>query len=407
MATVSFHLKDPKSDKPTAVFIWFNADGRRTKIYTGYKVDPQQWDAGEQKAKTRGRGYSSTNGSTNDGLKLMGETLQEYYAEKRAKGLIPSEEDLRKAIEPQEEVKVEKPELLTDFAAYIDRLNTTRRPATAKSAKTTLNHLKGYSTHSKTPLDYEDLTMVFFDGFTKYLLNVPKLTDNSLNKQVTILKRFLNDAVVRGRTERQDFKRWHWKRREPDTVALTHEELAAIEELELPAKHYLDNVRGLFLLSCYTALRFSDVEALQPSNDKGDRLKVTTQKTRDSLTIPVSPKARIILDRMWAGEIHPISNQKMNAYLKELAKRAGVDSDTDRPKYRAGENIGAVAPKYQLISSHTGRRTFVTLAIKDGVPWDVIMKVTGHKDIKSFMRYVGSTEERHMDAFFSLWNKKE
>ena len=405
MASISFHLKDPKSSKPTAVFILFNADGKRTKIYTGYTIHPDQWDTGEQQALTRRQ--SQTNSSMNSGLKRMADVLADYYARARAQGVLPSAEDLRVVVEPQEKVPVEVPQLLPDFAAYVSRLATTRRPATAKSAKTTYNHLLAYQTHSRKPLEYANLTMAFYDGFTTYLLRIAKLTDNSLNKQVSILKRFLADAVVRERTNRQDFKRWSWTRREPDTITLTHQELQAIEWLQLPKKHYLDNARGLFLLSCYTALRFSDVATLQPVNDKGDRLRVTTQKTSDTLTIPVSPKARAILDRMWAGELHPITNQKMNVYLKELAKLAEVNTEIETNTYRAGDRIGKRTPKYDLISSHTGRRTFVTLALEDGIPWEVIMKVTGHKDMKSFRRYINVSEERHLEVFNRMWANKK
>lgn len=405
MPSASFHLKDPKSDKPTAIFILFNADGKRTKIYTGYTIHKDEWDKDEQKARIRR--HDPGNGTLNLGLKRMADVLNTYYAEARSRGVLPRTEDLRAAIEPQEEVQEKKPLLLPDFAAYVSRLVATRRPATAKSAKTTCNHLAAYQRQTRKPLEYESLNMSFYDGFTSYLLNVAKLTDNSLSKQISILKRFLADAVVRGHTERQDFKRWSWVRREPDTITLTHQELLAIERLELPTKHYLDNARGLFLLSCYTALRFSDVAELQPINDKGDRLRVTTQKTSDTLTIPVSPKARVILDRMWKGELHPITNQKMNLYLKELAKLAGIDTEIETNTYRAGDRLAKRTPKHDLISSHTGRRTFVTLALEDGIPWEVIMKVTGHKDMKSFRRYINVSEERHLDVFNRMWASKK
>lgn len=404
MASISFHLKDPKADKPTAIFILLNGDGQRVKVYTGEKIHPAQWDKAEQKAKTRGKGIESeANGIINSGLANMGKLLETYYAKQRAIGIIPSAESLRLVIEPKPEKSEDRPQPLPDFADYLQRIGLTLRPATRLSVGTTYNHLVAYEKYARRPLEYTDLTRTFFDGFTRYLLEVVKLTDNSLSKQLAILKRFLSDAVERGRTDKQDFKRWGWSKREPDILALTRLEVQLLETIDLPESHYLNNVRGLFLLSCYTGLRFSDVVVLKPEHDRGDRLVLVTTKTRDKLTIPMHPKARPLLDKLWAGSLHPISNQKLNDYLKELCKRAGIDTPTEHNSYRGGQRITETLPKWQLISSHSGRRSFVTLALETGLPWDVIMKATGHTDFKSFRRYIHTTEERQITEFNRVW----
>ena len=409
MASISFHLKDPKADKPTAIFILVNGDGQRVKVYTGEKIHPSQWDKGEQKAKTRGRGIESeANGIINSSLANMGKLLETYYAKQRAAGVIPSAESLRVVVEPKLEKSEERPQPLPDFADYLQRVALTLRPATRRSVGTTYNHLVEYEKRTRKTLEYTDLNPTFFDGFTRYLLEVVKLTDNSLSKQIAILKRFLSDAVERGRTDKQDFKKWGWSKREPDILALTRVEVQLLETIDLPDSHYLNNVRGLFLLSCYTGLRFSDVVALKPAHDRGDRLVLVTTKTRDKLVIPMHPRARPLLDKLWAGELHPISNQRLNSYLKELCKKAGIDTPTEDNSYRGGERITETVPKWQLISSHSGRRSFVTLALESGLPWNVVMAATGHKDFKSFRRYIHTTDERQIAEFSRVWtNQKE
>lgn len=404
MSSVSFHLKDPKSVKPTTIFIWFNADGRRTKLYTGYKVLAAQWDNEEQKALTRG--YPKENGDINKGLARMGTRLQEFYAAQRADGIIPSVESLKKVIEPEEEGGADRPMLLVDYADYLKRQVLTKQPTTIKSIRTNYNHVAAFVEKRRRVLNYDDLTITFYDGFTQYLSEAG-LTDNSLSKQVALFKCFLSDALNRGRTDKQDFKRWTWSRREPDVVALSRDELRAIENLALAPRNYLHNARSLFLLSCYTGLRFSDVAALKPEHDRIDRLHVTTQKTRDSLVIPVSPKARALLDLLWSGEVHPITNQKLNEFLKELAQRACIDVLIEDTEYKGGKRHSTKKPKFALISSHTGRRTFVTLALESGLPWEVIMKVTGHKDMRSFKRYIQVTDDRQIDAFQQIWEAEE
>ena len=181
MATISFHLKEPRADKPTAIFIWLNGDGQRVRIYTGEKIHPTQWDRSEQKAKTRGRGIDSeANGTLNTSLANMSKRLETYYAKQRAQGILPSPESLRTVIEPQPETSEERPQPLPDFSDYLERVALTCRPATRRSVGTTYNHLVAYQKRTRRPLEYTDLTVAFHDGFTRYLLETVGLTDNSL-----------------------------------------------------------------------------------------------------------------------------------------------------------------------------------------------------------------------------------
>lgn len=332
----------------------------------------------------------------------MGSRLTEFYTAQRANGIIPSVESLKKIIEPEEEGGADRPMLLADYADYLKRQVLTKQPTTIKSIRTNYNHVVAFVEKQRRAVNYDDLTMAFYDSFTHYLSEAG-LTDNSLSKQVSLFKCFLSDALNRGRTNKQDFKRWTWSGREPDVIALSRAELQAIENLQLVPRNYLHNARSLFLLSCYTGLRFSDVAALKPEHDRVDRLHVTTQKTRDSLVIPVSPKARVLLDFLWSGDVHPITNQKLNEFLKELTQRAGIDVLIEDTEYKGGKRYSVKKPKHDLISSHTGRRTFVTLALESGLPWEVIMKVTGHKDMRSFKRYIQVTDDRQIDAFRQIW----
>ncbi|OWP63501.1 hypothetical protein CDA63_08990 [Hymenobacter amundsenii] len=404
MATVSFHLKEPKADKATAIFILLNGDGQRVKIYTGERIAPEQWSKAEQKAKTRGRGIESdTNATINSSLANMAKLLETYYSKQRAVGIIPSPASLRAVVEPQPEEKQERPRPLPDFADYLERIALTRRPATRRSIGTTYNHLVAYEKVTRRSLEYDDLTATFHDGFTRYLLETVGLTDNSLAKQVGILKRFLSDAVNRGRTNKQDFKRWKWGKRDPDILSLTRAELQLLESIELPEGHYLNNVRGLFLLGCYSGLRWSDVVALKPEHDRGDRLVLVTKKTSQQVTIPLHPKARPLLDMLWAGRLHAILNQPFNRFIKELCKRAGIDTPTERNSYRGGQRITTTVPRWQLITSHCMRKSFITLALESGLPWDVIMRVSGHTDFRSFRRYVHTTDARQVTEFARVW----
>jgi integrase len=117
-------------------------------------------------------------------------------------------------------------------------------------------------------------------------------TDNTIAKQFVRLKRFMKWAADRGYHANAKYQRLTWQRHDPEILTLTREEVAAIEGLSLPEGGYLDNARALFLLACYTGLRYSDLVSIRPEHLKGQLLRLTMQKTRETVVVPLT-------DRPW------------------------------------------------------------------------------------------------------------
>jgi integrase len=150
------------------------------------------------------------------------------------------------------------------------------------------------------------------------------------------------------------------------------------------------------------------VAALRQEHQKGEWLQLTAQKTSEKLTIPLrGNRALPLLAKLWAGEVRAISNQKLNRYIKDVARLAGIDAPTEQVEYRGSQRTSQTFPKHELISTHTGRRTFVTLSLEGGLSWETIMKATGHKDFKSFRRYIQVTPERLLADFARVWSQHE
>ena len=186
-------------------------------------------------------------------------------------------------------------------------------------------------------------------------------------------------------------------------LALTAAELAALAGLDLTDRPALDNARALFLLACYTGLRFSDVALLKPENVRNGHLLLTTQKTRETITIPLRPEAAPFIDRLLAGTLRPLPNQKLNGHLKTLAERAEINTPTEKTRYAGQQRQTKTLPKWAFVTSHTARKTFVTLALEDGLRPDAVMAVTGHKDLKSFRRYVQVTQNTVLRDFAAVY----
>ncbi|RZL10163.1 MAG: hypothetical protein EOO62_13350 [Hymenobacter sp.] len=258
---------------------------------------------------------------------------------------------------------------------------------------TAARHLREFAQASKYAIDFDTSTPTFGDRYTTYRLHKVKLTDNTVAKQVLTLKRFLRWARDRGYTNATSFDRLTWKRQEPDIMTLTAEEVAALEQLALPSGGYLDNARQLFLLACYTGLRYSDLVSIRAEHVRGNALRLVMHKTRDIVTVPLRPEAVALVAQLVAGELRPIANQVLNRYLKELGERAELAAPVEVVRYRAGHREGETLPKWQRLTCHTGRRTFATLALEQGLRPELVMKITGHKSWASFKRYVNITAD--------------
>jgi integrase len=189
-------------------------------------------------------------------------------------------------------------------------------------------------------------------------------------------------------------------------MTLTAAEVAALEQLALPAGGYLDNARQLFLLACYTGLRFSDLVSIKAEHFLGQVLRMTTQKTRETVTIPLRAEALTIVEQLLAGKVRPITNQKLNDYLKELGQLAAITAPVEVIRFRGGVRESTTVAKWERMGCHTGRRTFVTLSLERGLRPETIMKVTGHRGWKSFQRYVNVTSDTVEREFRLSWGQE-
>jgi integrase len=167
---------------------------------------------------------------------------------------------------------------------------------------------------------------------------------------------------------------------------------------------YLDNVRDWILIACSTGQRVSDFMRMTPSmvrtDDKGRSfIDLTQEKTGAPVTIPLLPEVAELLNKRQGNFPRAISDQKFNEYAKEVCKRARIDSMIKVSKrvdnkYKVGEY-----PKYELISSHVGRRSFAT-NFYNSLPTSLLKNITGHSTEQMLLKYIGkSSKDTAADAY--------
>ena len=390
-----------------------NFASKRIEFTTGYRIDVAKWDSDKQRVR---------NGCTNKlkqaaseiNASLLGyyTEVQEIFKKFEVEEIMPTPEQIKEAFnalhKPIEEVKQRKSTPNDFYKAFDEFVRDCGRQndwtdSTYEKFAAVKNHLMNFRT---------ELTFDFFDekglnDYVTYLRDVREMRNSTIGKQLSFLKWFLRWAFKKGvhQNNAYDSYKPKLKSTQKKIIFLTWEELNKLREFEIPAaKQALDRVRDVFLFQCFTGLRYSDVFNLRRSDIKGDHIEVTTVKTSDSLIIELNNHSKAILDKykdvaFEDDKVLPvITNQKMNDYLKELAELAGIDEPVRQTYYRGNERIDEVTPKYALLGTHAGRRTFICNALALGIPPQVVMKWTGHSDYKAMKPYIDIADDIKANA---------
>jgi len=256
-----------------------------------------------------------------------------------------------------------------------------------KTYKTTFNHLKGFESQHGTPLEFDDIDELFYQDFVNYLLS-KGLTNNSVGKMIKIIKVFMRRAVKNELCDNikfLDFKVWD---KVVSSFALDLDEIKAISDLDLSENKNLDISRDLFIVECFTCLRFEDLMSLSPANIdlKKMIISITTHKTKKTVIIPILPFIKPILEK-YNLDLPVLSIQNYNLNLKIIGQKAGLDNKVEVIKYYGNKRQEKYYPKYKLLSSTVARRSYITNCFRQGIPAQMTMKTTGHVKLENFMRY--------------------
>ena len=239
------------------------------------------------------------------------------------------------------------------------------------------------------------------------------MRNNTIDRKIGYLKGFLKWAEEKEYYTEGAHKTFKPRIIDPhaesrEIIYLTWDELMQLYNFNFD-QNYLKRIRDFFCFECFTGLRFSDVYKLKKNDINDDTINVITKKTSDNLTIPLNKYSRAILKKYSDTDsefaLPSISNQKANVYLKEAAKMAGINS-TQKVVFFSGTNrVEEYYEKWQVITTHAGRRTFVVNALTLEIPVEVIMRITGHKNIKDIKPYAKITDELKKNAMRKFDNK--
>lgn len=294
-------------------------------------------------------------------------------------------------------------------------------PATVKTYKSTLSKIKEFESHEATHFRFEDITyQKFYKPFLHYLREFDNLNENTSGKYITVLKTFLGliDSDERKLPIALDFQKknkFTSVSEDASAVYLNEAEINKIFNLDLSTNPRLNNVRDTFIIGLWTGLRISDFKRLDITNIKDEVITITTQKTNKKVGIGMHPQLRAILDKRNGAFPKTISDQKFNEYVKEVVQLAEINNEVEGSKLMTvkinGEDkqrkIKGIYEKWELISSHSCRRSFATNMYKSkALPLIVLMSLTGHKTESQFIEYVRTSPEENARLMNDYYNGK-
>lgn len=399
MASVSFYLNKGKIDRKgrAPIYIQFDHNKDRFRLYTGEKVDPKYWS----KSKNAYIVPSYKDDSKLDVfLKSMEGTIYDIIRDAKTNNKTITADYVKGEFIKGSNQDTDKT-FFPLFDLYLKASESTKVYGTIKNYKNALHYFKEYRDSSGFEFAFEDLTLSFYDAFNEYLITKKKLSNNTIGRIIKILKTFLNWAFENDYTTNLQYKKFKIIEEKIEIVYLTDKELTAMFNLDLTYEP-LARARDLFCFGCFTGLRFSDIAEMDKSNIEDGTIHIRTQKTKDLLAIPLIPQAQEILEK-YDYQLPKLSNQKLNKHLKTLGEMAEIDQNISIQRYRGATRINKKIPKYDLITTHTARRTFITLSLEKGIRPEVVMSITGHKDFKSFSAYIKIVDSVRKDELLKAW----
>lgn len=407
MASVKFYLHN-KGDEttPSYIFMSFSYEGKRVRLSTGEKIAPKDWLKTEQRVRKTHKEAESIN----QRLISIASDYRNSYRELKNDSQAVNIKSLRRKIDKLHNV-VRSEFTLQGFIEHFINTRTSVSPGTIKSYKTTREVLKRFAKSKNRTVDFDSIDMNFYDDFRAYLSKNLEYSDNTVGKHIKNLKVFMNEASERGIHNNMEFLKKGFKvpKEDIDNIYLTEEEISILYHLDLSKDEKLDQARDLFIVGCYTGLRFSDFTQLKRENIRNGMISLRTQKTGELVAIPVHPIIEDIINkykRQYSSGFPPaLDNYLMNRYLKIIGKMAGFTELHTIKKTRGGKKVEDTFKKFELMTTHTARRSFATNLFLQEFPAISIMKITGHRSEKNFMNYIKMTPHQNAEKLRKHWEK--
>lgn len=423
MATVKYLIKG--NNELSTIYVRLK-DGRQTDVTvsTGYTIESKYWSNATGKVKQTSSNKEKLNISNN--LEQLHRKIVDSLNTDKGTGETINREWLDGIIKKFKNPLLEaKTELLIDMIESYkyglkNKINKSTgnktAPATLRNFNTTISRLEKFEAYKKAKFKVHEIDLSFHSEYIKFATDKLLLSVNSIGKDLRQIKTVCLDARDRGiEIHKQiESRRFNAPSEPTSFVTLSELEIEMIKKQEFKDTGYLDNARDWLIIGCWTGCRVNDLMKLSKNNilmtPQGQKfIRYTQSKTGKQVDIPIHSHVNEILERL-NGFPRPITDVKFNEYIKTVCKEAGIIDEVLGSKQNKDTHRKEVGTfqKYELIRSHTCRRSFATNHYNK-LSNKLIMAVTGHATEQMLLNYIGETENTHLEDFLNVWSndKKE
>lgn len=418
MATIKYLIRGKQ--ELSTIYVRLR-DGRDTDLTTstGYTINPFLWN--DKKGEVRQLSENSNKLNLSNNLRDLKRKIEDTLNEEKGRCEINSDW-LKHTIQKYKNPYLENEDLfLIDLIRnYQDVLRSrtnvkTGKPIstiTIKNFNTTISRLKKFEEYKMKKYLIHEVDLTFHSNYSKFAKENLGLSVNSYGKDLKQIKTVCLDARDRNIkiNSQVESRKFNAPKEKTSFVTLNESELNKIRNVK--GSDYILNARDWLLVGCWTGCRVNDLMKLNNSNilkgiDGWQFIRYVQSKTGNQVDLPIHPHVLEVLSK-YDGFPRPISDQKFNKYIKEVCEKAGivevVNGTRQNPKTHRKET--GMFEKWQLIRSHTCRRSFATNHYSQ-LSNKQIMAVTGHKTEKQFLDYIGEVDSTHIEGFLTLWNSKK
>ena len=399
----TFKLKEPNSEKETLIYFrsYFGNENKNFIYSTGEKIKPSEWDfENRQPNDLNGRTQRAENHRS---IKKQLDRYSGFFTEivNRYKNI--NEELTLNLLRQRFDEEFKKTKSKNDFFRIYDEFieekendysgnsisNSTLKRY--KCNKTLLEDFESKANHKLSLGKFNDKT---FNKFLKFCIEDRNHSANTVHRNVGLLKTFLLWALNKKYSYNNDFISFKKPPKfRTDEIALNYEQVEIIYNHDFTKNKRLEKVRDLFVFGCTTGMRFGNYSAISKSDIDGNFIRVIDLKSKSkNLAIPLNSISKSILEK-YDYNLPSITNQKMNEYIKEVFQELKFTDEIKKTMKYGDELVEMKSEFWERISSHTARRSFITIMKNKRVPDKVIMSYTGHTSLEVFNAYYRPSEE--------------
>ncbi|MBT3546942.1 MAG: site-specific integrase, partial [Flavobacterium sp.] len=389
-------LKRNKNDLNGNLRLDCSVNGIRFRKYFNISINEKIWNKNRERVKSN---YSNAF-EINKRLEFITITIQKIYYELINNNIPISVSVLSEKFDEKINGVSRKTSFFDFTNEFVENSKTSKSKGTINGYRCAIKSLKEFEKKFRRRLDWSNFDHKFYTDYQTFQYNIKGNSQNLFGKRISQIKAILNNATKLGLNIHLMFREYKVLKTKSKKEYLNEEEIQLLWDLDLSDKKRLERVRDIFLVCCYTGVRFSEYKNLKKENielgKNGKSINYYSKKTKkyvhticNDITFDLLKKYRFNLPH--------ISPQKYNDYIKEVCELAGIDNEILVHSYKAGKAISFKKKKYELIASHTARVSFVTNLHNNCISSSLIKTLTGHSNESMVNNYVHTTAKESID----------